>query len=119
MFSRSQVFQLESTFDLKRYLSSSERAGLAASLNLTETQVRSFFVPHLFLILEIDHFLYVQVFSIFYRSSFGIVPIFHCIPRVHLEQYRVAWINYRFILASTILHSFTVVDPFFFLFLIL
>ena len=34
-----QVFQLESTFDLKRYLSSSERAGLAASLHLTETQV--------------------------------------------------------------------------------
>ncbi len=33
------MFQLESTFDLKRYLSSSERAGLAASLHLTETQV--------------------------------------------------------------------------------
>uniref|UniRef100_A0A8B9ZFS0 Homeobox domain-containing protein n=1 Tax=Anas platyrhynchos TaxID=8839 RepID=A0A8B9ZFS0_ANAPL len=32
VFSRSQVFQLESTFDVKRYLSSSERAGLAASL---------------------------------------------------------------------------------------
>uniref|UniRef100_A0A1I8FJL7 Homeobox domain-containing protein n=1 Tax=Macrostomum lignano TaxID=282301 RepID=A0A1I8FJL7_9PLAT len=29
VFSRSQVFQLESTFDMKRYLSSSERAGLA------------------------------------------------------------------------------------------
>ena len=40
VFSRSQVFQLESTFDVKRYLSSSERAGLAASLHLTETQVR-------------------------------------------------------------------------------
>lgn len=39
VFSRSQVFQLESTFDVKRYLSSSERAGLAASLHLTETQV--------------------------------------------------------------------------------
>uniref|UniRef100_A0A8U8B274 Uncharacterized protein n=1 Tax=Geospiza parvula TaxID=87175 RepID=A0A8U8B274_GEOPR len=38
VFSRSQVFQLESTFDVKRYLSSSERAGLAASLHLTETQ---------------------------------------------------------------------------------
>ncbi|EFN89927.1 Homeobox protein HMX1 [Harpegnathos saltator] len=38
VFSRSQVFQLESTFDMKRYLSSSERAGLAASLRLTETQ---------------------------------------------------------------------------------
>ena len=39
VFSRSQVFQLESTFDMKRYLSSSERAALAASLHLTETQV--------------------------------------------------------------------------------
>ncbi|XP_034396589.1 homeobox protein HMX1 [Cyclopterus lumpus] len=43
VFSRSQVFQLESTFDLKRYLSSSERAGLAVSLHLTETQVKIWF----------------------------------------------------------------------------
>nr|XP_061792492.1 homeobox protein HMX1 [Nerophis lumbriciformis] len=43
VFSRSQVFQLESTFDVKRYLSSSERAGLAAALHLTETQVKIWF----------------------------------------------------------------------------
>ncbi|XP_064190632.1 homeobox protein HMX1-like [Anguilla rostrata] len=43
VFSRSQVFQLESMFDTKRYLSTSERAGLARSLRLTETQVKIWF----------------------------------------------------------------------------
>ncbi|XP_016429759.1 homeobox protein HMX3 [Sinocyclocheilus rhinocerous] len=43
VFSRAQVFQLESTFELKRYLSSSERAGLAAALQLSETQVKIWF----------------------------------------------------------------------------
>lgn len=43
VFSRSQVFQLESTFDMKRYLSSSERSTLAQSLHLTETQIKIWF----------------------------------------------------------------------------
>ncbi|XP_078398603.1 homeobox protein HMX3-like [Cetorhinus maximus] len=43
VFSRNQIFQLQSTFDLKRYLSSTERAGLAAALQLTETQVKIWF----------------------------------------------------------------------------
>lgn len=43
VFSRNQVFQLESTFDMKRYLSSSERSSLAQALQLTETQIKIWF----------------------------------------------------------------------------
>ena len=43
VFSRNQVFQLESTFDLKRYLSSAERAALANNLNLSEQQIKIWF----------------------------------------------------------------------------
>ncbi|XP_074601455.1 uncharacterized protein LOC141855349 [Brevipalpus obovatus] len=43
VFTRSQVFQLETTFEAKRYLSSSDRASLAAALHLTETQVKIWF----------------------------------------------------------------------------
>ncbi|KAF7258835.1 hypothetical protein EG68_03676 [Paragonimus skrjabini miyazakii] len=43
VFSRNQVHQLETTFNLKRYLSSSERVVLAKALQLTETQVKIWF----------------------------------------------------------------------------
>nr|CAH8846552.1 unnamed protein product [Trichobilharzia regenti] len=43
VFSRNQVYRLESTFAMKRYLSSSERVGLARTLQLTETQVKIWF----------------------------------------------------------------------------
>ncbi|XP_061664381.1 homeobox protein HMX2-like [Syngnathoides biaculeatus] len=43
IFSKGQIFQLEATFHAKRYLSSSERAGLADALQLTETQVKIWF----------------------------------------------------------------------------
>ncbi|VDK79089.1 unnamed protein product [Dibothriocephalus latus] len=43
VFSRKQVFQLESMFEVKRYLSSSERVSLAQALRLTETQVKIWF----------------------------------------------------------------------------
>lgn len=39
VFSRQQVSRLEMTFDMKRYLSSQERAYLASTLHLSETQV--------------------------------------------------------------------------------
>jgi homeobox domain-containing protein len=40
VFSRSQIYQLETTFDRKRYLSSADRANLAQGLRLTEQQVK-------------------------------------------------------------------------------
>ncbi len=43
VFSRRQVYQLETAFDMKRYLSSSERASLANALKLSETQVKIWF----------------------------------------------------------------------------
>ncbi|KAA0723725.1 Cellular tumor antigen p53 [Triplophysa tibetana] len=43
IFSKRQIFQLEGTFDMKKYLSSTERTCLANSLQLTETQVKIWF----------------------------------------------------------------------------
>ncbi|XP_062601133.1 homeobox protein Hmx-like [Saccostrea cucullata] len=43
VFSRHQIFCLESAFDAKRYLSSTERSEIASTLNLTETQVKVWF----------------------------------------------------------------------------
>ena len=39
-FSRTQIYQLETTFDRKRYLSSADRANLAQGLRLSEQQVK-------------------------------------------------------------------------------
>lgn len=43
VFSRAQIFYLEAAFDSKRYLSSAERAELAVTLHLSETQVKVWF----------------------------------------------------------------------------
>ncbi|OAF68918.1 Homeobox protein ceh-9 [Intoshia linei] len=43
VFSRSQIYQLESMFEVKRYLSSTERSSLATNLRLSETQVKIWF----------------------------------------------------------------------------
>lgn len=43
VFSRHQIFYLESAFEMKRYLSSTERSEMARTLKLTETQVKVWF----------------------------------------------------------------------------
>ncbi|GFQ70613.1 homeobox protein ceh-9 [Trichonephila clavata] len=42
-FSGRQIFELEKQFEIKKYLSSSERADMAKLLNVTETQVKIWF----------------------------------------------------------------------------
>lgn len=42
-FTGRQIFELEKQFEVKKYLSSSERAEMAALLNVTETQVKIWF----------------------------------------------------------------------------
>lgn len=49
-FTGRQIFELEKQFELKKYLSSSERADMAKLLNVTETQVGA---PLLSFILEL------------------------------------------------------------------
>lgn len=39
-FSGRQIFELEKQFEAKKYLSSNERAEIASTLNVTETQVK-------------------------------------------------------------------------------
>jgi hypothetical protein len=60
VFSRTQIFQLETTFDRKRYLSSADRANLAQGLRLTEQQVKvntilykTIFISKLFLLIDL------------------------------------------------------------------
>lgn len=43
-FTGRQIFELEKQFEVKKYLSSSERADMAKLLNVTETQVSVFFL---------------------------------------------------------------------------
>ena len=42
-FSGRQIFELEKQFEIKKYLSSTERGELAKMLNVTETQVKIWF----------------------------------------------------------------------------
>lgn len=49
-FTGRQIFELEKQFELKKYLSSSERADMAKLLNVTETQVGA---PHVSLFIDL------------------------------------------------------------------
>ena len=43
-FTGKQIFELEKKFEVKKYLSSVERAEMAASLSVTETQIKVWYV---------------------------------------------------------------------------
>lgn len=48
-FTGRQIFELEKQFEIKKYLSSSERADMAKLLNVTETQVSHLFICFFFI----------------------------------------------------------------------
>lgn len=51
-FTGRQIFELEKQFELKKYLSSSERAEMAKLLNVTETQVsKTIFLNFVYIIM--------------------------------------------------------------------
>ena len=43
MFTEGQLLRLEREFDIKKYLSTSDRVGLAAELGLTQLQVKTWY----------------------------------------------------------------------------
>lgn len=73
-FTGRQIFELEKQFEIKKYLSSSERAEMAKLLNVTETQVSDYF---LFIIIA-------HISKYFPRSPF--TPIHYMIVLNYLEK---------------------------------
>lgn len=70
-FTGRQIFELEKQFELKKYLSSSERSEMAKLLNVTETQVGSITVTVLerLLIIKLNYFDDLNVLNELYSYS--------------------------------------------------